>query len=68
LMYRLDPNQLDQHGLAPIHYAAYAGNFEIIELLLTYGADKYLNDARGYSALIYAQQSNHSDISQKLLK
>ncbi|TAF15315.1 MAG: ankyrin repeat domain-containing protein [Alphaproteobacteria bacterium] len=67
LMYRVEPNQFDAHGLTPLHYAAYAGNLESVELLLTYGADKHMSDASGKVASTYAGENKNNPHMKTIL-
>ena len=48
LMWRANPDsQENQNGYAPIHSAVVDGNVNMIELLLSYGADEYLRNRNG---------------------
>ena len=49
-----------QHGWAPLHFAAYYGKLEIVELLITnFNSNPHMTDDRGRTALYYAAQQNH---------
>jgi Ankyrin repeats (3 copies) len=67
LMHGTNPNDTDGVGLTPLHYAAYSGNHQMVELLLMYGANRQLTDAQGKTPLMYAQLHPVSNIVQKML-
>lgn len=52
-------NKLDRHGTAPIHIAARSRKDEIIELLLSLGAEVDLKDRDGFTALAHATLRDH---------
>lgn len=49
-----DPNNKDQSGLAPLHYAALTGNVKGITLLIVAGAEVNVQDNDGMTPLHYA--------------
>lgn len=55
-------------GRTPLMNAADAGDTELVELLLTAGADISLQDANGQTALHLAAASGHVDIVRLLLR
>ena len=63
---------MEDHGdqMTPLHYAAYKGHSNIIDMLLaaigTKGIDK--RTATGFTALYYAAQQGYVDIVEKLLQ
>lgn len=57
-----DPNIPDVNGITPLMDAAHGGNLEIAILLMERGANPYLLDNFGDSALAYAQQWKHADV------
>jgi cytohesin len=57
-----DVNAKDEHGWTALHYAAFSGHREIIELLLAKGAN-----VTGMTALHYAASGGHEEIVELLL-
>ena len=52
-----------QHGMSPLHYAAYFGKLEIIKLLITkFNSDPLMTDDKGRIALHHAAQEGHLHI------
>lgn len=54
-------------GLSPLHFAAIGRRGDIVEWLLTQGADTTLQDKTGLTALHYAAQAIDTDALDKLL-
>lgn len=54
-------------GLSPLHFAAIGRRGDIVEYLLTQGADTTLQDRDGLTALHYAAQAIDTDALDKLL-
>ncbi len=52
---------------APLHLAAYFGNFEIIKMLLEHGADVNIKNDENTTALLYTFKQQHDDEIVKLL-
>jgi len=52
-----NPNAQDNVGRTPLMWAAMSKSREGIELLLAYGAKPDLRNAKGYSAIVYAEGS-----------
>lgn len=61
-------DELDELGLASIHWAADSGHTNIIELLLKSGADINRQDAEGQTALHYAASCGHVNCVKFLLE
>ena len=55
-------------GWAPIHYAAFYDKPEMIRYLLAKGADKDALAPNGYTALMLAARSGHTDVARVLLQ
>ena len=45
LLLKMNPNELDQNGKGPMHYAAKEGFEDLVKLLLNKGADLNLQDS-----------------------
>lgn len=63
-----DPNDRGAGRLAPIHYAAGSGNFEVVQLLLEAGADKNATKPNGETALHAAAEKGHHEVARVLLE
>lgn len=62
-------NEMDDDGLASVHWAADRGFGNILEILLNHGADVNLKDLQsGQTALHYAISCGHNDCIQILMK
>ena len=60
---------LDEHGTTPLQYAAFRGFYSLCELLIEKGADvNAKTHYQGYSALMFAAISNHTQVVRLLLK
>uniref|UniRef100_A0A8C3BPB3 Uncharacterized protein n=1 Tax=Cairina moschata TaxID=8855 RepID=A0A8C3BPB3_CAIMO len=59
----------DRHGCTPLHYAAIKGNTEIVNLLLTSGKNKNIDDRNIWrkTALHIAAEYGHGDLINLLL-
>uniref|UniRef100_A0A0C9R4M1 CG8152_0 protein n=1 Tax=Fopius arisanus TaxID=64838 RepID=A0A0C9R4M1_9HYME len=55
-------NSTDDYGWTPLMLAAYNGNYRIVEYLLISGADKYLKEKSGLTALELARKKNHQGV------
>jgi len=55
-------------GFHPIHYAVYAGHFELVELLILKGANLNAETSAGVTPLFFAAQQGHQKIVQFLLQ
>lgn len=49
-------NKATFRGFTALHYAAIANNFEIVKLLLSYGANPTLETEAGHKAFQYAKE------------
>lgn len=56
----------DRCGLRPLHHAAIAGHASAARRLLACGADRFLTDSRGRTALDFAKQSGHAEVIRLL--
>jgi hypothetical protein len=63
-----NPTIRDEHGLTPLHIAAYRGLFKEVRLLINAGADMNAVDIWGRSVLQYAKEGNSKLIFNFLLK
>jgi hypothetical protein len=54
-------------GKAAIHWAAYSGNYDLLELLLTLGCNVNQKDSFGWTGLHYAAHRNYLPIVHKLM-
>lgn len=61
-----DVNPRDEGGNTPLHTAARNGHAEVIELLLTGGADARRRNAAGESAADRARQQGHTKLAERL--
>jgi hypothetical protein len=61
-------HKVDLEGCTPLHYAAAGGESSIVALLLMFGAGETVDviDCRGYTALDYACNMNHTESVQLL--
>eukprot|EP00945_MAST-04E_sp_MAST-4E-sp1_P006961 g6961.t1 len=61
-------HKVDLEGCTPLHYAAAGGESSIVALLLMHGAGETVDviDCRGFTALDYACNMNHSESVQLL--
>jgi uncharacterized protein len=51
----VDPNELDDQGMTPLHWAVYGGYEDVTEALLKGGADPDLRSWQGTTALWHAE-------------
>ena len=69
---RQDPGQLNardaEHGNTPLHWAAYKGNLQMVQLLVEQGADLNATTVEGYTPLRDAIYKNHHQVFNYLLE
>lgn len=58
----IDINCIDAEGLTPLHHACYAGSPEMVEFLISEGADIRARDAKGNTPLHIAARHGFPDI------
>ena len=58
----VDINAQDKGGYTALMYAASGGHFKVVELLLSFGADKGLVTKKGNNALFFAKNNSHTEI------
>jgi ankyrin repeat protein len=62
-----DVNAADARGkLTPLHYAAWSGNVELVQLLVARKADRSAKENRGRTALDLAKERNHAAVVKVL--
>ncbi|NVK57785.1 MAG: trypsin-like serine protease [Alteromonadaceae bacterium] len=59
-------DQPNNNGDTPLMDAAYLGKIAHLDYLLTQGADTFLTNKRGHTALDLARRANHSDAVKRL--
>lgn len=59
--------QTNIHGLTPLHFAAIAGRFDLIPLLVKDGADVNAEDKQQFNPYLYAAINNHPQTLQMLI-
>ena len=62
-----DPNQRDEAGRTPLHWAAQEGFLEAVRCLLQFGAQPNLTDDLGFSPLAVAAGEGHESTVRELL-
>ena len=61
-------NEISEEGLAPIHYAVFNENFEIVKILLYAGAEVNIKSSDGLTPLDIAVLNNQQDIAKILIE
>lgn len=62
-----DVNENDSRGFAPLFYAAYTGNLEVVSLLLSLGSNLEASDETfGYTAIFPATYHGFTEIVEVL--
>jgi ankyrin repeat protein len=64
---KLDVNFFDKEGQTALHHSCTDGNFELVKLLLKFGADPRLANRDGWNPLHIASFSGHHDIMLYLI-
>ena len=54
-----------QYGFTPLHYAAFNGRLEVVQLLLRHGADKELKNQRGNKPVDIVCDNDYGDKQHK---
>jgi ankyrin repeat protein len=57
-----------EHGVTPLHLAAYTGSVELVELLLAKGADPNARADKGATPLVAASRQGHKKVEAVLLR
>lgn len=60
-------NPIQHGGWTPLHQAAAHGNLEMVDLLLNYGADPAMKSDDGRTALMMAEDGQHSAVIRRLI-
>lgn len=63
----VDPNQIDELGNTPLHYAVHIGSKEVTDLLLTYNANPNTRNNKGKTPLHIAVQVDNDYLVRRLL-
>jgi hypothetical protein len=61
-----DINAQDGGGYTALMYASSGGHLKVVELLISFGADKELLTKKGNAALFFAENNNHTEITSVL--
>ena len=61
-------NKIDSLGMRPLHWAAKWGRIDVVEILLTNGADVTAKDHEGEPAITYAAEGGHITLVQLLIR
>jgi ankyrin repeat protein len=59
---------MNEYGQTPLHRAARYGHKEVVELLITKGADVNTKDNQGLTSLWYAKERGHEQNVELLRK
>lgn len=62
-----DPNKRDKNSMTPLHYAAWQGSIDCVQLLLEHKADINKADAEGMLPIHFAAMFNRLDVVAMLL-
>lgn len=64
---KINVNLYDKEGQTALHQGCLDGNFELVKLLVKFGADVHLANRDGWSALHIAAYGGHQDIALYLI-
>ncbi|KAH3799995.1 hypothetical protein DPMN_153646 [Dreissena polymorpha] len=64
---KINVNLYDTEGQTALHLSCLDGNFELVKLLVKFGADVKLANRDGWNALHIAAYSGHQDIALYLI-
>ncbi|XP_051924391.1 ankyrin repeat and death domain-containing protein 1A [Hippocampus zosterae] len=64
---RVEVDQRDKFGVAPIHLAAWFGSLEILKLLVRAGAEQKIENEEGLNIMHCAAINNHTDIVEYIV-
>eukprot|EP01083_Nonionella_stella_P036149 98649_1 len=62
----LSVNDVDDEGSSLLHFAAYYGAYDVVQLCISLGADITLKSKDGRTAMFYANNQGHHAIKQLL--
>ena len=65
--YNCNPNKQDNNGLTALCFASQGCHSEVVQILLSEGADPNIQEEDGWTALMIADQNGHSEVVQILL-
>ncbi|CAL8248907.1 unnamed protein product [Merluccius merluccius] len=68
LLWRVKVDQKDNHGVAPIHLAAWFGCLTILKMLVRAGADSKICNKEGLNILHCAVINNHTEIVEYIVE
>ncbi|KAJ3583095.1 hypothetical protein NHX12_034476 [Muraenolepis orangiensis] len=68
LLWRVKVDQRDNHGVAPIHLAAWFSCVAILKMLVRAGADQKILNNEGFNIFHCAAINNHTEILQYILE
>ena len=63
-----DVNYHDSEGNTGLMITSFIGNMELVKLLIKYGTDINRKNVDGYTALTFANENEHHDITEYLIK